>query len=63
MSEPWLCGAGAGEGGGVEKQQMETKRCRGWQSPGGVGHPENHLPHPGTSCVLFYILFVYMCVL
>lgn len=52
MSEPWLCGAGAGEGGGVKKQQMETRRC--WQSLG---------VWDTLKKSVYYLLFVRMCVL
>lgn len=57
MSEPWPCGAGAGQGGGVKKQQMETRRCQCWQCPGGVGHPQN------TMCIILAIICVYVCVI
>lgn len=34
MSEPWPCGAGAGQGGGVENQQMGTRRGSAGRAPG-----------------------------
>lgn len=63
MSEPWPCGAGAGEGGGVKKQQMET-RCWVLAEPRGCGTPSKPSAPPWhihNVCYFIYYLCICVC--